>query len=104
MIVAIDTDRLARNTVLTVIARLAMIAATAMLPVAGFLLTRTVNSIDAMSLEVSKGATQIKLLEQAVKFGFDANKADVASIRQQLTDHEGRLRVIERDFSRTVRQ
>ena len=93
---AIDTEALVKNSLLTVIARVAMIVATLAMPLAGFMMQRVIAAADAIGDKVDKGAVQMQLLQQDVKYGFDAAKSDIAGIRGQLLDHEGRLRIIER--------
>lgn len=104
MILAMDTDKLVQNSAFTVMARLAMIACAAILPVAGtiglFMMQRVISAADEIGAKVDKGAVQMQLLQQEVKYGFDAAKSDISGLRIQLTDHEGRLRVIERDPGR----
>lgn len=93
---AIDTDRWAQSSGLALFARLVMIFASLIaLPVAGWMLNRVVNTADEISAKVGQQGTKLELLDQSVKFGFDAAKGDITGIRMQLTDHEGRIRVIE---------
>lgn len=95
---AMDTDKLVKNSLFTALARASMIAAVAVgLPVAGWMMQRVINAADAIGQKVDKGAVQMQLLQQEVKFGFDAAKMEITGIRVQLTDHEGRIRLIERD-------
>lgn len=102
MILAMDTDRLVQNSLFTVLARGAMIFAVAVaLPIAGYMMQRVINAADAIGDEVKKSAMQMQLLQQEVKFGFDAAKTEITGIRVQLVDHEGRLRSIEREPRRT---
>jgi hypothetical protein len=82
---------LVNNTVLTVLARLAMLGATAALPVAGWLLVRGVNTMDRVSDKADTiheqllgAASDVKLLQQTQQ------------IQQQiLADHEARVRTLE---------
>jgi hypothetical protein len=83
---------LANNTVLAVLARLAMLGATAALPVAGWLLLRGIDSIDRVSTKVdvihdqiTETASNVKLLQQSQ-----------TAQQQLLADHEARVRSLER--------
>ena len=96
MILALDTDKWVQSSGLTLFARLLMIFASLVaLPIAGWMLQRVVTTADEISAKVGVQGTKIELLDQTVKYGFDAAKGDITGIRMQLTDHEGRIRVIE---------
>ncbi len=93
---ALDTDKWVQSSGLTLFARLLMIFASLVaLPIAGWMLQRVVTTADEISAKVGAQGTKIELLDQTVKYGFDAAKGDITGIRMQLTDHEGRIRVIE---------
>lgn len=94
------TKELAENATLTMVARFAMIIATAMLPIAaggmGWLLVRAVGSLD----EVSHKADTIR--DQVLE-----TSSNVKLIQQQqtvqgaiLADHEARVRLLERQQQR----
>lgn len=92
-----DTDKIVQNSVFTLVARGAMIlASTIGLPLAAFMMQRVISSADAIGAKVDQSAMQMQLLQQEVKYGFDAAKSDISGIRLQLTDHENRLRPLER--------
>lgn len=93
-----DTEKLVENKLLTIGARISMVVATTLiLPIVGVLLIQIWNAAANIATKVDNQAVQIRLLEQSVKFGFEANKTDIQLVRNQLIDHEGRLRVIESD-------
>lgn len=100
MALPIDTEKLARNATLAAVARIGMIAATAALPIAGLLaktwLDRVIATGDRLVESVDKLNVSQKLLQQELKFGLDATRAEIITIKSQVTDHEGRIRVIER--------
>lgn len=96
MILALDTEKMASNATFTLLTRIMMwIGVAIMLPVVGWTMQRVVTTADEISAKVGVQGTKIELLDQSVKYGFDAAKGDITGIRMQLTDHEGRIRVIE---------
>jgi hypothetical protein len=78
--------KIARNELFYFIARVCMIAS---LPVAGFFGARIISQADALQTTVSQQNIDIKVLSATVNSKLDANLS-------QLTDHELRLRAIER--------
>lgn len=84
----IDTavPRIARNEMFYFIARVCMIAS---LPIGGFFGQRIISQADALQLTVTQQNIDIKVLSAIVNSKLDANVA-------QLTDHELRLRSLER--------
>jgi hypothetical protein len=96
----VDTDKLVESKLLTLAARGLMILGVSVgLPVAGFMMSRILAAADTIAAKVDKTAVQVELLKQRYDLGADATKADLSGIRAILTDHEGRLRVIERRVS-----
>jgi len=77
---------LARNELFYFIARICMIAG---LPIAGFVGTRLISQADALQNAVAEQNISIKVLSATVNGKLDANLT-------QLTDHELRLRTLER--------
>jgi hypothetical protein len=80
------------NVYITIIARFAMIAATALLPVFGWLLLRAVGSIDDIGHKTDSIHDQV--LETLGKVNLIQNTQSIQSDR--LTDHEMRMRLLER--------
>lgn len=78
--------KIARNEMFYFIARICMMAS---LPLAGFLGARLINQADALQSSVTDQNVQIRVLSATVKDKLDANVS-------QLSDHELRLRSLER--------
>lgn len=78
--------KLARNELFYFIARVCMIMS---LPLIGFFGTRTINQADALQLTVIQQNVELRVLSAQVKDRLDT---DV----KQLSDHELRLRSLER--------
>lgn len=85
------TKDLADNATLTVIARLAMVAATAALPAVGWLLVRSVTTVDAISAKVDEVHDRILETGSAVKLIQQTQAVQ----SQTLVDHEARMRALE---------
>jgi hypothetical protein len=82
--------KIARNEMFYFIARASTLAATLIgLPLAGFMLSRVVSQADALQLSVTQQNVEIRVLSATLKSQLDN---DV----KQLTDHELRLRALER--------
>lgn len=90
-----DADKLVENKLLTIAGRVAIIVATACLPIAGTMLWRVLDKADAITSKVNDTALKVQLLDQSVTFGFEGVKGDMVSVRAQLGDHESRMRVME---------
>ena len=102
MILTVDTEKLANNTTLAALGRIAMLAATLIgLPVAGFMMQRIITTGDAIAAKLDDNVTATRLLQQKVDYGFDAARKEADTIRIQIVDHEGRIRIIEREIRRT---
>lgn len=90
-------ERLVDNKIFTTVARLAMLFASMIaLPVAGFMLVRIINSADSISASVNSQATDLKLIKQEITSGFDRTNSELNRMQLQITDHEGRIRALER--------
>lgn len=90
-------ERLVDNKIFATVARLAMLFASMIaLPAAGFMLVRIINSADSISATVNSQATDLKLIKQEITSGFDRTNTELNRIQMQITDHEGRIRALER--------
>jgi hypothetical protein len=87
------TKDLADSTTLMVIARLAMIAATAALPAVGWLLIRSVSTVDDIGHKVDSVHDQVLETGGTVKVIQQTQTVQ----GQILTDHEARMRALERN-------
>ncbi len=85
-------DKLANSSMLMVIARFSMIAATLALPIAGWMLQRGVNAVDEVARKVDTIRDQTIETNGNVKLIQQTQQVQ-SSI---LTDHEGRMRLLER--------
>lgn len=82
--------QIARNEMFYFIARICMICGTVIgVPMAGFLMTRIINQADALQMSVAQQNVDIRVLSATVKDRLDNNV-------RQLSDHELRLRSLER--------
>ena len=99
----LDPEKLVKNELLTLAGRVAILVASACMPIVGTILWQVWSAAANISAKVDTQGVQIELLKQTVQFGLDANKSEVSTIRSQVTDHEGRIRVIERDTGRLSR-
>lgn len=97
-------EKLVDNKLLTVAGRIAIVVATAALPViatlGGKLAWNILDNIEAVSKKVDDTGVKLQLLDQSVNFGVQSNKTEFGNVRAQLSDHEGRLRLIERGVPR----
>lgn len=89
------TDYLANNAALTVISRFSMLAATAALPVLGWLLIRGVNSVDDLGHKIDV------VHEQVIEANGNVKVVQQTQSMQgtMLLDHETRMRLLERPKS-----
>lgn len=87
-----QTENLAGSAIFTVIARTAMILATAALPVVGWLLQRSVNTVDEISRKVDTVNEKTVETNSTVKLIQQTQTMQGALI----ADHEGRIRGLER--------
>jgi hypothetical protein len=84
--------KLVDNVMLTLVARIAIIAATAIgLPVAGWMMNRAVSSVDSISEKIDKVREQAVETNGTIKLLQQLQTAD----HQMLSDHEFRLRGVE---------
>lgn len=82
--------KIARNELFFFIARASMLFATVIgLPAAGFMLSRIINEADALTLSVTQQNVEIRVLSATLKDRLDQDG-------KELTDHELRLRSLER--------
>ena len=89
-----DVPRIIHNEWFYALARLCMVAATLIgLPVAGALLSRVVGQADAMAHQVQEQGVSIRLLNATVSEKLNSNFST-------LTDHELRLRALEKTNAR----
>lgn len=90
-----SSKELADNTALTVIARFAMIGASAMLPlvasVVGFMLLRGINTVDELNRNVDVIRDRVVETNSNVKL-IQMQQTSQAAL---LADHEARVRVLE---------
>jgi hypothetical protein len=92
-------EKLVDSRMFITFARVLMICASVIgLPVAGWMMTRMIDRADKIVEKVDGSHQQLQLLDQSVKFGFDRQKADLDRLQIQVIDHDGRIRVIERDI------
>jgi hypothetical protein len=86
-----------RSEMLAVFARVVMIAASTIgLPAAGYLMVKMLNKADAIVERVEDHTVQLKLINQGVTLAADVAKSDMSMIRSVVSDHETRIRVLER--------
>lgn len=85
-------DRLVNSAILTIIARLAMVTAAGAMPIAGWMLQRSINTVDEVSRKIdsvrdlaTETSNNVKLIQQALQLQTSA-----------VQDHETRLRLLER--------
>lgn len=84
-------DRLVNSAILTIVARLAMVVAAGAMPVAGWMLTRSINTVD----EVSSKIDRVKELAVETSFNVKLIQQTLQLQTQALQDHETRVRVLE---------
>lgn len=86
-----NASKLANNVMLTLIARGAMILATASLPIAGWMLERSVATIDNMAAKIDTIRDQTIETGGAIKLIQQSQTVQ----GQILADHEARVRALE---------
>lgn len=90
-------SKLVKNEILTAFARVAMVISTAViLPASLTLMFRLLSSMDEANKKLDTTSTKVELLEQGVRLRDDILKSSLERIQFQVTDHEGRIRFIER--------
>jgi hypothetical protein len=83
--------KIANSVILTLVSRGAMIMATAALPIAGWFLQRSVNTIDTMSTKIDT------IHDQIIETGASIRLIEMNQTGQDrlLVDHEQRVRILE---------
>lgn len=92
-------ERFAESVWVRLFARMAMIAATAALPLVGGLVAyfgnRTIVSLDDALKTINETASRVLVLQQQITDSGAVYSAHEGQIRSQLEDHEARLRILE---------
>jgi hypothetical protein len=78
---------------------LMIIASTIGLPIAGWMLSRVIERADKIVEKVDSTHTNLQLLDQGMKFSFERMKSELDRLNTTVTDHDGRIRNIERIVS-----
>jgi hypothetical protein len=92
----LSPEKLADNKLLTTSARLAIIFLTTVgLPVSGYIGMRVISYADAINAKLVAQNLNVQLLQLTVKNGFDREHDEQSIMQAQISDHEGRIRVLE---------
>jgi len=59
-------------------------------------LNRVATTNDMMSEKLDRYSTKVEVLTENVKYGFERNVSDMDRLQAQVSDHEGRIRALER--------
>lgn len=87
-----DIDKIANNSVFTLITRAAMIFVAFAVPAVGWMLQRSVNTVDQISAKVDTVKDQSTETNSTVKL-----IQQTQSVQSQIiADHESRVRILER--------
>ena len=90
-------DKIVENKLLTSLARIAMVIGGGLgVPLAIFVLNRVATTNDMMSEKLDRYSTKVEVLTENVKYGFERNVSDMDRLQAQVSDHEGRIRALER--------
>lgn len=82
--------KIARNEIFYFVARMSTLVATFIgLPIAGWMLSRAVQTSDVLTAQVAQQNVQLSVLSATIKDRLDGDL-------RQLTDHELRIRQLER--------
>lgn len=93
-------EKLVDSRMFITFARMLMIVASAIgLPVAGFMMSRMIDRADKIVEKVEGTHHNLNLLDQSMRFSFERMKSDLDRLNMTVTDHDGRIRVIERIVS-----
>ena len=87
-----ESDKLANNVVLILISRIAMIAATAALPIAGWMLERGISAVDRIGEQVNVVHYQLTETGGTIRLIQQTQQVQNGII----VDHEQRMRSLER--------
>ncbi len=87
-----ESDKLANNVVLILISRIAMIAATAALPIAGWMLERGISAVDRIGEQVNVVHDQLTETGGTIRLIQQTQQVQNGII----VDHEQRMRSLER--------
>ena len=84
-------QKFANSIALTLVSRLAMVLAAGALPIAGWMLQRSVNTVDTMSSKID--GIQVQTMD--TNFSIKLIQQNQESQRGLLADHEQRVRILE---------
>jgi hypothetical protein len=78
------------------ISRVAIVAATCALPIAGWGIKRIIDKADTVVEITAQSARKIDLMEQQIRLTGENRQQQIDVIKAEVKDHEGRIRGLER--------